>query len=141
MSSYIIDKALTVQKSGSPTIRLDDTASLVKWDISTDGSDNMLIGTGTDPDILKFLPTGRVQSSGFRFADNVDNTKQMEFDLSSITAGVTRVLSVPDADITLIGTDSIQAFTNKTLTSNTNNIKSGFGNISYSLTVICKYAP
>ena len=58
------------------------------------------------------------------FQDETVSTKQMQFQLSGITAGQTRILTVPDANTTLVGTDITQTLTNKTLTDTTNNITS-----------------
>lgn len=46
-------------------------------------------------------------------------TKQATFSLSGITAGQTRVMTLPDANATLVGTATTQTLTNKTLTSPT----------------------
>jgi hypothetical protein len=54
--------------------------------------------------------------------DNLDNTKQMQFQLSGITTATTRTLTVPDASTTLVGTDVAQTLTNKTIIDNTNNV-------------------
>lgn len=51
------------------------------------------------------------------FFDNGDNTKRMLFELQGIATGTTRVVSVPDADIILVGTALAQTLTNKTLAS------------------------
>ncbi|QKF94436.1 hypothetical protein QKU48_gp0978 [Fadolivirus algeromassiliense] len=50
------------------------------------------------------------------FMDQIDNSKKMKFLLSDITTGTTRTLTIPDADTTIVGTNSIQTLTNKTLT-------------------------
>lgn len=49
----------------------------------------------------------------FRLQDDGDNTKQLAFQLSSLTTGVTRTLTVPDASLTLVGTTTTQTLTNK----------------------------
>lgn len=55
------------------------------------------------------------------FQDNADPTKQMQFQLSSITGGQTSVLTVPDADGAIVLDTATQTLTNKTLTSPTIN--------------------
>lgn len=55
-------------------------------------------------------------AAGFTLQDDGDQTKQMRFSLAGISAGQTRILTVPDASTTLVGTDTAQTFTNKTLT-------------------------
>jgi hypothetical protein len=67
--------------------------------------------------------------------DNVDNSKKMQFQLSSVSTSTTRTITVPDADITLVGTSAPQTLTNKTINADNNtlsniadsNIKSGAG--------------
>ena len=51
--------------------------------------------------------------------DNADVTKQLQFELSGITTATTRTLTAPDANTTIVGTDTTQTLTNKTLTSPT----------------------
>ena len=53
----------------------------------------------------------------FTLQDNGDATKQAQFELSGITTGNTRTLTVPNASTTIVGTDATQTLTNKTLTS------------------------
>jgi hypothetical protein len=52
-----------------------------------------------------------------RLADQTDATKLAKFDLSSNTTGTTRTYAVPDSDTQLVGTDTADTLTNKTLTS------------------------
>ena len=54
------------------------------------------------------------------FADNGDNTKIMQFQLSGITTATTRTLTVPNEDTTLVGTGATQTLTNKTFGNNLN---------------------
>ena len=62
-----------------------------------------------------------VQDDDFRIQDNGDNTKQLAFEVSGVSSGNTRTLTVPDASTTIVGTDATQTLTNKTLTSPTIN--------------------
>lgn len=50
------------------------------------------------------------------FQDNSDNTKNLRLELSNISSGLTRVLTMPDASITLVGTSNTQTLSNKSLT-------------------------
>lgn len=53
---------------------------------------------------------------------SVDATKQIRFEVDGLTTGTTRVITVPDADITLVGTATAQTLTNKTLTGYTETV-------------------
>ena len=53
----------------------------------------------------------------FTLQDNGDTTKQLQFQLSGITTATTRTLTVPNASTTLVGHDTAQTLTNKTITS------------------------
>lgn len=66
-------------------------------------------------------PTLTVLDNALTIQDNSDNTKQLQLQLSGITTATTRTLTVPDANTTLVGTDTTQTLTNKTLTSPTIN--------------------
>ena len=48
------------------------------------------------------------------FADNSDSTKKLKFECSGITTGTTRTVTVPNANFTVVGTDTSQALSNKT---------------------------
>lgn len=48
--------------------------------------------------------------------DDVDNTKKFQFQVSGVSTATTRVLTVPDANTTIVGTDVTQTLSNKTLT-------------------------
>jgi hypothetical protein len=78
-----------------------------------------------------------VTDNQFTFADDLSGTKQMQFQLSGVTAGQTRILTVPDANTTLVGTDVTQTLTNKTLTTpRIAQINDANGNAILSLTAV-----
>jgi hypothetical protein len=56
------------------------------------------------------------------FQDNVDVSKKMQFELSAVTAGQTRTLTVPDVSITMVGTDNNQTLSNKTIDADSNTV-------------------
>jgi hypothetical protein len=60
-----------------------------------------------------------ILSSLFRIKDSADTTKKVAFDVSGVTTATTRTLTVPDADITILGKDNTATVTNKTLGSGT----------------------
>lgn len=51
----------------------------------------------------------------FSVVDNVDTTKKLAFQISSITTATTRTATWPDADLTVVGTATTQTLTNKSL--------------------------
>jgi len=59
--------------------------------------------------------TVNLLDSQFTLQDGASPSKAANFELSGISASTTRVISVPDADITLVGTDNAQTLSNKTL--------------------------
>jgi hypothetical protein len=62
------------------------------------------------------LTNKSLEDSTTFFYDNVDNTKKLQFQLSSITTGTTRTLTAPDVNDTITGISATQTLTNKTLT-------------------------
>ena len=56
-----------------------------------------------------------VLDNAFTIQDNVDITKSLQFQASTVLTGTQAVFSVPPASTTLVGTDSSQILTNKTI--------------------------
>lgn len=54
--------------------------------------------------------------------DDSDTTKKVQFQLSGVTTGTTRTLSVPNATTTLVGNDNTQTLSNKTIAAGSNTI-------------------
>lgn len=85
------------------------------------------LAAGTAGQILTMSggsPAWQAPTSSSTFADGsftLQNTatpaKQARFDLAGITSGQTRIVTLPDANTTMVGTDVAQTLTNKTLTS------------------------
>lgn len=63
--------------------------------------------------------TQTFQDGSFLIQNTASPTKQISFDASAVTAGQTRVITVPDSNGTLVFTALAQTLTNKTLTSPT----------------------
>jgi hypothetical protein len=77
---------------------------------------------GTALEAVNTLPTLNVIDTGFTIQDDVDNTKQAQFQVSGISAGATRVFAFPNASTTIVGTDVSQTLTNKTISGADNTI-------------------
>lgn len=58
-----------------------------------------------------------VQDNNFRVSGSSDNTKKVAFEVDGLTTATTRTITVPDSDITLVGTTNTQTISGKTLTS------------------------
>lgn len=86
-------------------------------------ANKLVVVNGTNDGLIavSVLPNLSVIDSTFLVQDNGDATKQFRFEASGITAGATRVVTVPDVNLTLVGLDTIQTLTNKTLTAPTIN--------------------
>lgn len=82
--------------------------------VGTNTTQTLTNKTLTSPTIT--TPTLTVLDNALTIQDNSDNTKQVQLQLSGITTGTTRTLTVPDADLTIVGTSTTQTLTNKTIT-------------------------
>jgi hypothetical protein len=64
-----------------------------------------------------FTNKSLVDNSNY-FINNADNTKKIQFQLNGLTTATTRVVSFPDADLTIVGTATTQTLSNKSLVDN-----------------------
>lgn len=133
------DDRWTMQDSG-------DTTKQMKFELSgiTTGTTRTLTLPNAD---ITVASTGSTQTFSFKTLDNSntlnikdtlltlqddgDATKLFRFQLSGITTGTTRTLTVPDANTTIVGTDATQTLTNKTITTPLGIVKGdvGLGNV------------
>lgn len=58
----------------------------------------------------------------YNLLDFTNNTKQLKIDLSTLPASTTRIIRPPVSNTTLIGTDTMDTLTNKTIKGTTNNV-------------------
>jgi hypothetical protein len=66
---------------------------------------------------MVLTPAGQFfNDATFNIRDETDITKAIQFEVSGLTTGAVRVLTVPDASLTIVGTTTTQTLTNKTLT-------------------------
>ncbi len=80
--------------------------------ITLPSSTTTLIGTDTSNN----LSNKTLIDSTTYFADDVDGTKRAQFQVSGVTSGATRTLTVPDLTGTIALTTGAQTLSNKTLT-------------------------
>ena len=110
--------------TGSNKVTITDDTSNSEIDINIDEG-NIVIGnlSGAPGGVVvgtsdtQTLTNKTLTDASTYFQDDSDNTKKLQFQLSSITTGQTRTLTIPDASTILVGTDTTQTLTNKTLTS------------------------
>jgi len=86
--------------AGAPTVYLPSAITLTGKTLTG--------GTFTGPTIT-------ANDNALTLRDDGDATKQLQFQLSGLTTGTLRTLIVPDASTTLVGTDTAQTLTNKSI--------------------------
>ena len=94
-------------------------SALSDVNVSSLVSGNLLV---YDSSTSKWLNSDTIPDNILFIKDDTDGTKKLQLQLSSISAGTTRILTVPDANTTIVGTNATQTLTNKTLTDSTNNV-------------------
>lgn len=113
------DNVTTFQDQTDNTKKFQFDANLI-----TAGATRTMAAPNASGTIVLTTATQTLQNKSLndndcQFVDNADVSKQMQFQLSGITTGNTRVLTVPDANLTIVGLDTTQTLTNKTLTAPT----------------------
>lgn len=104
----LTNKTLTSPVINTPTGIVKGDVGLGNVDNTSDATKNSAVATLTNKTLT--------DNTSF-ISDDGDPTKKMQFQLSGISTGTTRTLTVPDASTTIVGTDAVQTLTNKTLTS------------------------
>ncbi|MBI5471473.1 MAG: hypothetical protein HY961_03920 [Ignavibacteriae bacterium] len=107
----------------SQTLDVVGTAKMTGFNLSTNaGAGKVLTSDATGVGTWENAVTPPFSDASALLKNNTDVTKLLSFNLSGITTGTTRTLTVPDANTTLVGTDVAQTLTNKTITGATNTV-------------------
>lgn len=113
---------VTINNSATdfPGIGTDGTNATVNFNFTLKGAAARIkqggvnIPTASSTDTF----TNKTMDDGTTVVQNTASpTKKFRFDASAVTAGATRIVSVPDSDLTLVGNANTATLTNKTLTS------------------------
>lgn len=107
-----------VDNSKKMQFQLSGITTGVTRTLTVPDNNTTIVGT----DATQTLTNKTFTDSSTLFQDDVDNSKKLQFQLSAITTGNTRILTVPDTNTTIVGTDAIQSLTNKTINTNTSNV-------------------
>lgn len=127
----LTNKTITISDSNFSVVDNSDATKIAKFECSSistgttrtftlpNASDTLVVTNGAQTLANKTLAnttTATFLDNLLTLQDNVDNTKQAQFQLSGITTATTRTYTMPDANTTLVGTDAAQTLTNKTIT-------------------------
>jgi hypothetical protein len=89
------------------------------WQVTAFNGGNSLMSFDTDHIISA---SHEHHDDGFKIINNIDNSKKVRFDTSSITTANERILSFPDVNGVITLSDAIQTLTNKTISGLNNTI-------------------
>lgn len=120
--------------------QLKTALALVKGDVGLGNVDNTSNATERAAAVtltnhtLDNTNTLTVKDANLTIQDDGDITKQAKFQASGISAGQTRTFTLPDASTTLVGNDTAQALTVKTLALGSNTVTGSVSDFNTALT-------
>lgn len=100
------------------------TNSLTKATIATNDIVPVVDTSASETKKMTYQELIQPTDANFRIAGSADNTKLLAFEVDGFTTATTRTVTIPDANTTMVGTDTTQTLTNKTLTSPVLNLTS-----------------
>lgn len=122
-------KELSIEVSSSATTGTRTTieaAQTANRTVSIPDATDTLVGRATTDTLsnktLDNSNSATLTDNNLTIQDDGDNTKQARFNAGTIGTGQTRTFSLPDADTTVVGTDTTQTLTNKSIDADTNTI-------------------
>ena len=126
----LTNKSITIKDTNLTITDDADVTKIAKFEASSistattrtftlpNASDTLVVAAGTQTlsnKTLGITTTATFLDNLFTLQDNVDNTKQFQLQLASITTGTTATWTIPGATDTFVGIAAAQALTNKTL--------------------------
>lgn len=120
----LVDSSTFIVDDGDNTKKLQFQVSTITTattrTLTVPNADTTIVGTAIvqtlSNKVIDNSNSITVKDNSFTVQDDADTSKQLVLQLSGITTGTTRTLTVPDANTTIVGTDATQTLTNKTLT-------------------------
>lgn len=121
------DTLFTLQDDGDTSkqakLQLSGISTATTRTLTVPDANTTIVGTDATQSLtnktLDNTNTVTLKDTLFTLQDDGDTSKQAKFQLSGITTATTRTYTVPNADTTLVGTDTTQTLTNKNLSSPT----------------------
>lgn len=92
-----------------------NTTVTVAWDSGSLSNESLTVYVGILNPTNQSIPT--IVDNQPVVCGSSDRTKKVRFEVDGLTTATTRVITAPDADITLVGTSTTQTLSNKTLQS------------------------
>lgn len=95
-------------------------------DTTAHGATGAVMGTTNTQTVqnktLDATNDAELRDNNLTITGNVDFSKKFNFNADTVTTGTTRTIGIPDANTTLVGDDSTQTITNKTIDADNNTI-------------------